>query len=235
MKWFKHYSNASSSLKLQSLISELGVEGYGQYWLLLELLCEKFDGESPEVTLFFDEISAKVRIKFTKKLETFLQKLSDFHLLSFQISGKFYKIEAPILLDLQSKDFKFATKQRLLNDSNATLRIKNKDIRLKNKKEINKEKIQNDVFDLELIYSHYPKKEGKKAGMDRLKKIIKNQETYDKVLSAVKNYSDKTKFDDIKFIKHFSSFISVWEDYLVLEKPVTYEQKMFENNPFRGN
>lgn len=144
MKWFKHYHNASSSLKLQALISELGVEGYGQYWLLLELLCEKFDGETPVVHLFSNEISAKVGIKFSKKLQTFVQKLADFSLISYEISGKVYKINASILLDLQSKDFKFATKQRHQNDSKTTLRIKNKN--KEEEKEMIKEKNRGVVF-----------------------------------------------------------------------------------------
>lgn len=132
MQFFKHYHNASSSLKLQKLLHEMGAEGYGQYWLLLELLCEKFDGESSLIELHFEEISAKVRIKFGKKLETFVQKLSDFSLLSFQISGKVYKIDAPILFDLQAKDFKFATKKRLSSDSKREEeREKNKDKRIK--------------------------------------------------------------------------------------------------------
>ena len=146
MKWFKHYHNASSSLKLQALISELGVEGYGQYWLLLELLCEKFDGETPVVCLFSSEISAKVGIKFSKKLQTFVQKLADFSLISYEISGKVYKIDAPILLDLQSKDFKFATRQRQQNDSKTTLRIKNKNKEEDKEKEMNKEKIRDVAF-----------------------------------------------------------------------------------------
>ena len=106
MKWFKHYANASDSVKLNNLIDELGVEGYGRYWLLLEMLAEEYDGKSEEFEVHFRKISAKVQIKFSKKLETFLQKLSDFHLIDFRISGKVYFLSAPILSDLKQKDFK---------------------------------------------------------------------------------------------------------------------------------
>lgn len=46
MKWFKHYTNASLSHKLNLLRDKYGLEGYARYWLLVELLAEKFDGEN---------------------------------------------------------------------------------------------------------------------------------------------------------------------------------------------
>jgi hypothetical protein len=135
MKWFKHFSNASTSLKLNRLIDELGLEAYAQYWLLLEILSANFDGESTKITLHFSEISPKVRIKFGKKLETFVQKLADFSLLSCQVSGKFYDFDAPILRELMDKDSKYNRKRVVGKSSEATLRYKNKDLRIKNEEE----------------------------------------------------------------------------------------------------
>lgn len=112
MKWFKHYSNASGSVSLSHLIDELGVEGYGRYWLLLELLADEFDGENANFEVHLNKILAKLHVKFVKKLETFLQKLSDFRLIQFSVDGKVYRIEAPILLELQSRDFKKARIER---------------------------------------------------------------------------------------------------------------------------
>jgi len=131
MKWLKHYSNASTSIKLNLLIDELGVDGYGRYWLLLELLSEKFNGKEEPIPVHFSEISAKVRIKFGKKLATFLQKLVDFQLITFELSGKVYKIECPILWDLKAKDFGRARTEREVKAIEPPLRIKNKDKRIK--------------------------------------------------------------------------------------------------------
>lgn len=121
MKWIRHFTNASESLKLQKLLGEMGSDGYGKYWLLLELLGQKFDGEDTFIELHFLEISTKVQIKFTKKLETFLQKLSDFSLISYEISGKVYKVYAPILRELQDKHSKYNRKKVVSNDQDATL------------------------------------------------------------------------------------------------------------------
>ena len=38
MAFFPHDSNASSDIKCRRLIRRLGVEGYGRWWLLCELL-----------------------------------------------------------------------------------------------------------------------------------------------------------------------------------------------------
>lgn len=41
MKWFKHYSDAGDNLKLKIIRREFGLEGYGFYWLCLELVASQ--------------------------------------------------------------------------------------------------------------------------------------------------------------------------------------------------
>lgn len=40
MKWFKHDSTANMDAKLQSVLLEYGMEGYGLYWYCLELIAQ---------------------------------------------------------------------------------------------------------------------------------------------------------------------------------------------------
>lgn len=129
MKWVKHYYNASYSVELNELVDTFGLEGYARYWLVLELLAEKFDGESIKFTLHFEEISRKVRIKFAKKLETFMQKLPKSCITFKKIREKVYEIEAPILLNLMDRDFKKSRKDRAKNAPKIKTKnkIKNKD------------------------------------------------------------------------------------------------------------
>jgi hypothetical protein len=141
MRFFRHFSDASSSLTIQKIIDEMGVEGYGQYFLLLELLNSKFDGSSTKIALHSDEISAKVRIKFTKKLETFVQKLADFCVLSFELSGKVYQIDCPVLAELMDKDSKYNRKKLAPCEESAKPRIKKE-----NKKKIKKEKENKEIY-----------------------------------------------------------------------------------------
>lgn len=71
-------------------------------------------------------------------------------------------------------------------------------------------------FDLEFLYSLYPRKIGKKKGIEKLKTVIKSQEIYNKVKQAIteyRNYCTNQKIE-ATFIQHFSTFINNWEDWL---------------------
>jgi len=43
MKWFKHDSNAYSDAKLQKLKIKYGMQGFGLYWFILELIAANID------------------------------------------------------------------------------------------------------------------------------------------------------------------------------------------------
>ena len=67
------------------------------------------------------------------------------------------------------------------------------------------------MFDFEAVYALYPRKEGRKKGLQRCRSQIKTREKYDALLRAVKNYS--AKVTDPQYLKHFDSFMGCWEDY----------------------
>lgn len=72
-------------------------------------------------------------------------------------------------------------------------------------------------FDFDLVYANYPNKKGKKKGMATFHRLIKTQCAFDKLLVAVKNYANENEHlqgEDRKYIKHFSTFMNCWEDYL---------------------
>ena len=43
MKWFQHKSDAYTDFKLQEIIDEFGLEGYGLYWLCCEMVAQQGD------------------------------------------------------------------------------------------------------------------------------------------------------------------------------------------------
>ena len=73
---------------------------------------------------------------------------------------------------------------------------------------------------LDQIYKLYPRKRGKTAGMKTLKKLILmkdggvNREAADAVMLAIQNYKKDCEFKNGDYIKHFSTFMNCWEDYL---------------------
>lgn len=71
------------------------------------------------------------------------------------------------------------------------------------------------VLDLEYLYRIYPRKIGKKIGLKKLKSIIKSKEIYNNVKLAIENYREYCKYHkiELKFTKHFNTFVGCWEDW----------------------
>ena len=54
MKWYKHDSNAHMDAKLQDVLLDYGLEGYGLYWYCLELIINKVDKDCATFELEHD-------------------------------------------------------------------------------------------------------------------------------------------------------------------------------------
>lgn len=46
MKWFKHDTDANMDAKLQEVILDYGLEGYGLYWYCIELIAQRVNGDN---------------------------------------------------------------------------------------------------------------------------------------------------------------------------------------------
>lgn len=70
-------------------------------------------------------------------------------------------------------------------------------------------------FNFDEIYAHYPKKgPGKKQGYEWLKKNIKTKEQFDNCLIAVAKYASHCQNVEDKFIKHFSTWVKCYTDWV---------------------
>jgi hypothetical protein len=54
MQWFKHDSDANMDGKLQEVLLDYGLEGYGLYWYCLELICSKITANNINFELEHD-------------------------------------------------------------------------------------------------------------------------------------------------------------------------------------
>ena len=54
MYWYKHDSNANMDAKLQEVLLDYGLEGYGLYWYCLELIVGKVDKDNVTFELEHD-------------------------------------------------------------------------------------------------------------------------------------------------------------------------------------
>lgn len=82
--------------------------------------------------------------------------------------------------------------------------------------------------DFEEIYSLYPEKQGKKKGMERCVSQVQTEEKLNNLRLAVENYK---RSGDVKngYIKHFSTFMNCWEDYIHYERPKSIQETAEEN------
>lgn len=69
---------------------------------------------------------------------------------------------------------------------------------------------------IEYIYALYPRKEGKASGFKKAKSEIKTENDLENLRLAVEKYSAHVSSKGIepKFIKHFSTFMGCWQDWL---------------------
>lgn len=86
-------------------------------------------------------------------------------------------------------------------------------------KDKDKENIKGGVgekLDYESLYKIYPLKRGKQKGIDKCRAQIKTREDFENLKTAIDNYKlDIVKQGtDPKYIKHFSTFMGLWREYL---------------------
>lgn len=72
MQWFKHDSNANGDDKLQNVLLDYGLEGYGLYWYCLELIVNRVDKDNITFELKHD---ARIIARNTGSTDTKVQEM----------------------------------------------------------------------------------------------------------------------------------------------------------------
>lgn len=81
MKWFRHDSSANMDAKLQSILLDYGLEGYGLYWYCLELISSKISSTNITFQLEHDaRIIARNTGSSAKKVEEMMNKFIELEL-----------------------------------------------------------------------------------------------------------------------------------------------------------
>jgi len=74
MKWFKHDADANADAKLQNVLLDYGLEGYGLYWYCIELIAGKVDVDNLNFNLEHDaRIIAKNTGSTLQKVEQMMK------------------------------------------------------------------------------------------------------------------------------------------------------------------
>lgn len=237
MRWMKHYSDAHTSNDLSKLILDLGFEGYGRYWHLLEFLAYQFDGETTIFKLHPAIVRESLRIRSWNKLRTFVERIGNVRGMETEYSENIIKIDARILLELQAKDFRRARHGR--NQTASKNKNKNKDI---DKEKNNKKSeivspissFENNLnFDLQGLFKLYPRQEKRTQSLQALARLIDSQEKFEAMKSAVENYSKHCAENkkQYRYQLAFPKFLEEWRDWLDQDNGtsnLTFDEKQSE-------
>lgn len=79
----------------------------------------------------------------------------------------------------------------------------------------NAARLDRPCLDFDQIYREYPRKIGKKKGIEKCKAEIKTETDFQNLLSAVRRYAqhcNDSKAEE-RYVKHFSTFMASWQDW----------------------
>ncbi len=83
MKWFKHDTDANMDAKLQEVMLDYGLEGYGLYWYCIELIAQRVNGDNLTFELEHDcRIIARNTGSTPQKVEQMMKSFINLGLLN---------------------------------------------------------------------------------------------------------------------------------------------------------
>lgn len=218
--YFPHFSNARHDRKIRRLRLELGIEGYGIYFMLLETLRDQHDLSYPleDLDLLADEFGTseqKVRVV-----------VCNYNLFDVDEEQKFFSPKLLLYLEpyFRSKQQrieagKASALKRKSNDRSTTVQQSKVNESKENEKKENKSKVNDflisDFFkeQFEKLWICYGRKGSKQKALNEASKLneedLKNFcESEDHILAYVENTKEEPKFR-----KDFERYISnkYWE------------------------
>ena len=185
--YFSHDSNARNDIKIKAMIAKYGYEGYGMYWVVIEMLRETKDYELPleEYTFLalqqeFNGCSTDVQQYINDCINTFKLFSSDGEMFwSESLKRRMIPLDAKREQARQA-GLASAEKRRIRKENEQTSNDRSTDAEQLNKSKVNK-KIEKDiyggrrdVFDYYLSLDLIKHKKYTKAMDDAIKSAMKN-------------------------------------------------------------
>ena len=223
--YFPHFSNARHDRKIKRLRKDLGVKGYGIYFMVLEVLRDEEDFRYPikDVDLLEDD--------FNEEEAIIQQVINDFELFEIDedenfYSPKFIEFLQPYLEQKRANRlngikgnlirYKHATKEELNGMSaDEILRLNEMKPNIvggesggeshsdRNKSKVKESKENESKYtteDLERIYSEYPLPVKKGKALPEIEKALEKVD-YNTLLSQVKLYAKTVKRDSMDYVQ----------------------------------
>ena len=228
MEWFRHDSNANLDEKLQEVLLDYGLEGYGLYWYCVELIVGKTSAENITFELKHDaRIIARNTGSTVKRVEEVMKRFISLGLFE-NTSGRItcLKIAKRLMGSATSnpqmrnliKDIKSSHDDIMTASDKITpdkIRIDKKDKKdkkeEKDKKQTSRTIVLDDGFDE--FWNYYPKKVGKDAAKKIWKKKIPSINDVIVSLDWQKTSTQWTR-EDGKYIPNPATYLNQgrWQD-----------------------
>jgi len=215
MKWFKHYSTARNDEKIALLEDKTGLEGYGFYFKMLEIVAEGIDEtDKHDVTYSLSRWGRQANIT-TKKFLYLIQCCSDVGLMLTQRESDNITVKIPNLLkfrDNHTRNLQVTYKQDKEKEEDKDI-DKDKEKPSKVKKSYN----YDDYPEFLEFWSAYPLKDGK---MEALKSWVNTKPPIDKVIYAIAWQKESSKWKK-GYIPMASTYLNQmrWQDEQPTESP----------------
>ena len=218
--YFPHDSNAKDDPKCSMLIEQLGCEGYGIYWILVETLRDQPDYRYPLNML---PILARKYNTTHEKIKVVVGNYGLFVVdeeLFFSISlcKRMEKLEM-IREKRKFAGLKSAEKRLMLNTGSTSVQqmpdICSTSIVKKSKEKKSKEE-KNTIDYFSIFWKVYPRKSAKQDAVKAFEKLKMNDELMDKVMEGLFRQKESPDWlkDDGKFIPYPATWLNGkrWED-----------------------
>lgn len=238
MEWFRHDSNANLDEKLQEVLLDYGLEGYGLYWYCIELIVGKTSADNITFELKHDaRVIARNTGSTPQRVEEMMKRF--IHLGLFENEDNkitCLKVAKRLMSSATSNPQMRSIIQDIKQRYDTAINIKHHDGIMTASKNISLDKIRLDNIDkktplkanaldngFEEFWQAYPKKVGKDAAA---KSWLKTKAQIDDVLPALtwQKESDQWRRNDGQFIPNPATYLNQgrWQD----------EQPVIDMNPF---
>lgn len=221
--YFSHDSNAKDDPKCVMLIEQLGLEGYGIFWVLIETLRDQPGYKYPLALL-----PALAR-RFNTTQDKMRVVVCNYSL--FKVSDNDFFFSESLMRRMERMDYKrelsrlagraSAQKRLMLSSGSTDVQRTFNDCSTSkvNKSKLNKSKENTYTAEFKAFYSFYPRPEDKHRTFTNWKTQLR-QYTVDQLMIAAQNYKKAKAGTEIQFLKSSANFLGkerFFEDYLTKE------------------
>lgn len=219
MRWFKHLSTASNIEDISEMIELYGVESYGVWCIIQELVAtqmDKTDKCSVRYSLRKWAKSCHISAKKFKKVVSFLSESGEISIEICENNTDFLKIKCSNLLNLRDEYSKKSRQppDNIPTDSGETP-DQDRETETETETELEKTKLFAEKA-FEKYWLSYPKRNGRRIGKKEAKtKFLKiDQDKWNDLKAATVNYSDSLEKSGLSSMDAHRFLSDKWIDYI---------------------